>query len=308
MIEGGVGQAVLDARRAVEQAELDPEIIGGALSVYARALFFAGEVDEAFGAAMRALEQPGMERRVPALVLARTTLALVEVERGRLDSARRHAEAARSAVGRIGSSRSWLGANASAALGAVLAAEGNLAEAEHELGAGERFFGDEVATLHQAWVHLLLARVRVARGRLDEAEAALRSARATLAELGDGGRVPDLADAVAAELEEASVRLRSGEVLDRPSEAEFAVLRLLATDLSAREIGDRLFLSPNTIRSHKRALYHKLGVHSRTDLVGRATALGMLDEHDHPGEQPASPPDLPVGDASSETWRTERID
>ena len=53
-------------------------------------------------------------------------------------------------------------------------------------------------------------------------------------------------------------------MLEPPSGAELAVLRLMATDLSTREIGERLFLSPNTIRSHKRALYHKLGVHSRS--------------------------------------------
>ena len=72
-------------------------------------------------------------------------------------------------------------------------------------------------------------------------------------------------------------------MLEPPSEAELAVLRLLATDLSTREIGEHLFLSPNTIRSHKRALYHKLAVHSRTDAVARATALGLLEQADSPG-------------------------
>ena len=68
-------------------------------------------------------------------------------------------------------------------------------------------------------------------------------------------------------------------MLEPPSEAELAVLRLLATDLSIREIGERLFLSPNTIRSHRRALYHKLGVHSRADAIARATALGLLERN-----------------------------
>ena len=61
------------------------------------------------------------------------------------------------------------------------------------------------------------------------------------------------------------------------------MLRLLTSDLSNREIGERLFLSPNTIRSHKRALYHKLGVHSWTNAVGRATALGLLEQTQSPG-------------------------
>ena len=151
-----------------------------ALAAYARALFFAGELDEASAVAMRTLEHPAIERAVPSLVVARSTLALVAVERGQLGSARGHAETAKAAVGRIGTSRSWLGANASAALGAVLAAEGSLVEAEHELASAERFFADEVATLHHTWLLVLLARVRLRRGRLDEAEATLRSAREAL--------------------------------------------------------------------------------------------------------------------------------
>jgi LuxR family maltose regulon positive regulatory protein len=58
---------------------------------------------------------------------------------------------------------------------------------------------------------------------------------------------------------------------------------LLATDLSTRQIGERLFLSPNTIRSHMRALYRKLGVSSREDAVARATALGLLEQSEPPG-------------------------
>ena len=57
------------------------------------------------------------------------------------------------------------------------------------------------------------------------------------------------------------------------------MLKLLASDLSAREIGKTLFLSPNTIRTHTRVLYRKLGVNSRAEAVARATSLGLI-EHD----------------------------
>ncbi|MGH2921136.1 MAG: LuxR C-terminal-related transcriptional regulator, partial [Gaiellaceae bacterium] len=113
------------------------------------------------------------------------------------------------------------------------------------------------------------------RGRLDDGEAALRSARETLDELGDAGRVPELADEVKLELEELERRAGAGEILERPTDAELAVLRLLATDLSTREIGGELFLSPNTVRSHTRALYRKLGVNSRAEAVARASTLGL---------------------------------
>ncbi len=282
--DGGVGRAVLDGRRAVELAESGPdELLTAALAACARALYFAGDPDGASAVALRALEHPDIERRVPSLVVARSTSALVAVEHGRLQAARSQAEKAKAAVGEIGTSRSWLGANASVALGSVLAAEGRLVEAERELAGAERFFRDDVATVHDAWLRALLARVRLRRGRLDEAEETLRSARALLDELTDAGLVPALADEVARELELARSRARAGELLEPPSTAELEVLRLLTTDLSAREIGERLFLSPNTIRSHRHSLYRKLGVHSRAEAVARAETLGLLDEPDSPG-------------------------
>ncbi len=281
--DGGVDQALQDARRAVEFAQAGAdEVLSGALGVLARALFFAGDIDEASAVAGQVLEHPDADRRAPSLTHARTTLALVAAERGRFAAARRHAEKAKAAVGGIGTSRSWLGANASAALGVVLDAEGHFAEAEHELATAERLFENEVASLHHAWLLVLLARVRIHRGRLGEAEAVLGAAREALDEIADSGRVPALADEAEREFETAKARAQSGEMLEPPSEAELAVLRLLASDLSTREIGERLFLSPNTIRSHKRALYHKLAVHSRTDAIARATALGLLEQADSP--------------------------
>ncbi|MGH3022421.1 MAG: LuxR C-terminal-related transcriptional regulator [Gaiellaceae bacterium] len=282
-VDGDVGRAVAEGRRAVAlaQAEAD-DVLVAALGGLARALYFAGELDDAWAAALQAVEHPAAERRPPGHTLARSTLALVAVDRERLGAARTHAEKAKSIVGRAGSSRSWLGANASAALGAVLAAEGSLAEAERELAYAEHFFRDEVATVHHAWLLVVLARVRCRRGRLDEAAATLRAARDELADLVDGGRVPALAAEVQVTLEQAKSRAAGGEVLELPSEAEVAVLRLLATDLSARQIAGELFLSPNTIRSHTRAIYRKLGVNSRAEAVARATAVGLLGETKSP--------------------------
>ena len=59
--------------------------------------------------------------------------------------------------------------------------------------------------------------------------------------------------------------------------AELAVLRCLATGLSRREIGARLYISLNTVKTHIRELYRKLGATSRADAVARAEALGLLD-------------------------------
>ena len=54
------------------------------------------------------------------------------------------------------------------------------------------------------------------------------------------------------------------------------MLRYLPTNLRGPEIAAELFVSPNTIRSHLRNVYAKLGVHSRADAVTRGRELGLL--------------------------------
>jgi LuxR family maltose regulon positive regulatory protein len=284
MLDDGVGQGVLDARRVTVIAPVGWDALRNAgLNVLARALFFAGDLEEAHDAALKALMGPGSEQQSPAMAIARTTLCLVDLEWGRRDSARSHAEAARAAVGRISSSRSWLGGNACAAFGALLAAEGDLARAEQELSTALHFFQDEVATVHEAWLLVLLAGVRVRRGRLLEAGQALQTAREKLDDLPDSGRVPEMAESVERELAIATDRAGGGEMLESPTEAELRVLRLLDSDLSTRQIGEQLYISASTVHSHKHSLYHKLQVHSRPEAVARAEALGLLPQSDSPG-------------------------
>jgi LuxR family maltose regulon positive regulatory protein len=57
---------------------------------------------------------------------------------------------------------------------------------------------------------------------------------------------------------------------------ELEVLRLLDSDLSNREIASRLFVSLDTVKSHTRHLYAKLGVHDRHQAVARARDLKLL--------------------------------
>jgi len=272
----GVTASVAEARRAVEICEREADdVLVASLAALAQAHYFNGELTAASAAAERALAHPESERRPTADAIARTTLALAHIDRGRLRAAREHAEKARAMIGAIHSSRSWVGAVAYAASGRVHAAEGKLAEAERELVYAEPFFRDELSTVHHAWLLLLLARVRCQRGHLSEASEALDLAHLELEELDDCGMLPRLASTVQCELVLAESRAERGEVLERPSEAELAVLRLLASELSARDIGAQLFLSANTVRTHTRAIYRKLGVNSRAEAVARATVLGL---------------------------------
>jgi LuxR family maltose regulon positive regulatory protein len=85
-----------------------------------------------------------------------------------------------------------------------------------------------------------------------------------------------------ARLEQTEKLLRLRAVRDRSalsgpfwelSERELAVLRLLPSALSQREIAAELYVSFNTVA---RAIFAKLGVNSRAEAVERARELGLL--------------------------------
>jgi LuxR family maltose regulon positive regulatory protein len=59
--------------------------------------------------------------------------------------------------------------------------------------------------------------------------------------------------------------------------AELRILRFLPTHLTFREIGARLCVSTNTVKTQAHAVYRKLDVSSRSDAVARAADIGLLD-------------------------------
>ena len=56
--------------------------------------------------------------------------------------------------------------------------------------------------------------------------------------------------------------------------AELRVLSLMPTHLSFREMGNRLHVSANTVKTHAHAVYRKLDVCSRSEAVVRARETG----------------------------------
>ena len=53
-------------------------------------------------------------------------------------------------------------------------------------------------------------------------------------------------------------------------------MRLLPTGLSQREIGGELYVSLNTVKTHTRSIFRKLGVTTRDEAVQRARQIGLL--------------------------------
>ena len=179
-LTGGVSDAVERGRRAVgmTQQRLDP-LTDGAVTAYARALYFAGDLDGARTFALRALEHPDAARRVPMRIHAHSTLALISVEQDRLSSAPGHVDQAKGA-GRADRHGSQLA-------GRELASRPAESCCSHRVGpltrAGswQRLSGCSATarprSVHHTWVLLLLARGQIHRGRLDDAAQAARLAR-----------------------------------------------------------------------------------------------------------------------------------
>jgi LuxR family maltose regulon positive regulatory protein len=123
-----------------------------------------------------------------------------------------------------------------------------------------------------AWLLTHLVRLLVTCRDPAGARACLEEAQAVLASAPDAGAVSGMVAAAGRHLGRA-VELRGGEAL---SEREQDVLRLLATSLTQREIGGQLYLSLNTVKSHTRSIFRKLGVSGREQAVARARELGLI--------------------------------
>ena len=68
----------------------------------------------------------------------------------------------------------------------------------------------------------------------------------------------------------------SGRLVEPLSGRELDVLRLLGTDLGGPEIARELVVSLNTVRTHTKNIYAKLGVNNRRAAVRRAEELDLL--------------------------------
>ncbi len=122
-------------------------------------------------------------------------------------------------------------------------------------------------------VHLALGEASVARAVLSESEDILR-VRPHLGTLGEQAR--GLRQRVAASSSS------GGAWALTLTASELRLLPLLITHLAFPQIGERLFLSRNTIKTHAISIYRKFGVSSRAEAIERAVELGLLEDSLYP--------------------------
>jgi LuxR family maltose regulon positive regulatory protein len=206
-------------------------------------------------------------------MMALSSLGLVAVRQGRLRRAEELVQVASELAARGDLGEIPQAAVACMAAGAFHAARGNLDEAKSELERALRLRhrvpgASPWPTLEAL---LLLAEVLLALG--DRAAADLLSeAHELLASLPDG------ADTQLARVRRLGLELAelpAGPPLEPLTEREITVLRLLRGTLSLREIGQELHLSPNTIKTHTRVIYRKLGASTRRQAVEQGHRAGI---------------------------------
>jgi LuxR family maltose regulon positive regulatory protein len=267
---GDLGAAIASAETA-----LGPERVGAPWDLLCIQLvgigrYWSGDA-EGRSDIERALARARELRFDPPVVSGLSQLALVHALDGDLEEARRLAMQAIELAERTGVRESATSAVAHTALGQVLLAEERPDEALPSL---ER--GLELARRGSGALGLVEALIALAGAAgADERRPLLSEARRILEGCSDPGRVA-WRRLEAAERRAGAVP-RPVPALGEPfSERELQVRRMLAGTLSQREIGSELFISLNTVKSHAKAIYRKLGAEDRTGAVARARELGLL--------------------------------
>jgi ATP/maltotriose-dependent transcriptional regulator MalT len=73
-----------------------------------------------------------------------------------------------------------------------------------------------------------------------------------------------------------SVPTSGGRILSALSPRETDILTLIAEGLSNKEIARNLYIGPETVKSHIKNVFNKLGVERRAQAVSRAQTLGLV--------------------------------
>lgn len=272
---GDVGAAAQSAAIALE-LEPDPTApwrpqVTNALGMTAFWSGAAEEAETAFAETVSAGEPTGY---YAAEIYALGYLAVISAQRAKLAEAGRRVAAARVLAKRQALGEHWVTVMTDYAAGELARARGEFrvarAEVEHGLSIARRYG----LRLDIASGLLALARIALAAGEEAEARELRARAQRQIAACPDPGFLRGWARAE--DTPDPGSVPAAADGVDELSERELAVLRLLASRLSLREIGNELYVSLNTIKTHTRNVYAKLRVSSRQQAVARARELGLL--------------------------------
>jgi LuxR family transcriptional regulator, maltose regulon positive regulatory protein len=236
----------------------------------------AGDDDRADGVLARAVEAAAAAGAVDTQIAALSERSLLAAARG--DHA--EADARVSEASAVAGSRR-LGASVTRALELAASARAALHRGDRQRAASEIAHASRLRPLLTHAVPWLSVQVGIELARTQLALADPAAARALLVEIDavlrlrpNLGRLGDDAAALRAQI--CALDEPGGRWASSLTSAELRLLPLLATHLSFREIGDRLFISRNTVKTQAISVYRKFGVSSRSEAIERAAELGLV--------------------------------
>jgi LuxR family transcriptional regulator, maltose regulon positive regulatory protein len=275
LLRGDVGGTIAAARRAITttRAALPAQLMLGSALWWAQQLTEAKPLVEA---ASRTAEAAGAAG--PAVFMLGVRAA-IEFELSDVGQAGTLARAALELTRRSGLDEHPFSATAHVVHGKIHARHGQPDEATAEIERGIQLAGRVNAWHVQTYGVLALAEIRHGAHEPAAARRLLARARAIVGALRDadelaGARIEQTARTL--RLRPARERDTGGAPYWELSERELAVLRLLESKLSQREIAGELYVSFNTVKTHTRTIFRKLGAASRAEAVARARELGLL--------------------------------
>jgi LuxR family maltose regulon positive regulatory protein len=270
---GNLAGAEPSSRRAVALEESGtPRWRAGSLATLGANLCWQGRDGEA----VAVLDQvAGAGRPLAnnlAAVWAIGCLSAIRARAGDLDAAERHARQATDLAYQHGLGEHWITATAVITMADVLDRRGRTAEAEATALRGLELAHRGGARLETACALLCLARIRFHDGNSDDARARLRAAKEIIAACADPGVLTELMTRTKLVLaaRTAMTGQAPGRLAQPLSGREQEILRWLSSDLSLREIASQLFVSYDTMKTHARHIYRKLGVSTRKQAVSQA--------------------------------------
>jgi LuxR family transcriptional regulator, maltose regulon positive regulatory protein len=273
-MEGDVGRAIDSARQAQELERVEsPPWRSVGCPVLGISLFWSGAATDAQATLEEAMERARPAGNHLALIHALGCLATMSAEQGELDAAERRSARAEELWEEHDLGEHWATTMSHVARGKVLEQRGRLAAAAAEIGRGVELASAGVASIEIGYSLLSLAQVRHDLGDHDGARTLAQGARRVVEQCSDPGVLVRM-------LAQTERRLRvrrdgdaaAAELTDR----ELAVLRLLDSELSQREIGSALYVSLNTVKTHTKSIFRKLAVSTRTEAVARARERGLV--------------------------------
>jgi LuxR family maltose regulon positive regulatory protein len=202
-------------------------------------------------------------------------LAAIEYERGEFGSAGARVADALAIAEEHDLREHWASSLSLSVRGQLLERNDDLDAAERTLLRATELAHRGIASIEIAYSLVLLAGVRQRLGRYDDARLMYEQAVRAVARCQDPGTLTERLTRAARRLQIAPATRASARV-EALSEAELSVLRLLRSELSQREIAAELHLSLNTIKTHARNIYRKLGVAERAQAVARARELSLI--------------------------------